>query len=1312
MDHSDPLDSSGRSLEIFISSPTDVLGEREIAERVIARLDGMWSAHVRLHAERWERRHYHAAKSFQEAIGNMGTFDLVVGILWKRIGSPLPSDRFRRADGSSYESGTIFELESAIAASETGGKPLVYLFRKTAPVLFSASSVDEDRHQHEALLEWWKRTVRDAEGHFRRGYQSFADPEAFEQSLETLLEAHLREAGLIPAGVAWDIKTKGSPYPGLIAYDSTYKAVFFGRALATANALEEIKVAADRGAPVILIVGPSGSGKSSLVRAGLMPHFAGPNISGVDSWRQILIEPSTEPLLAFAQRLYAAAGLPELAEGPQPTPESFAALARQSADAAAQAIKWGLERAAAAQQRKIGGGRMPVGRILLVLDQLEILLDSPQRSALAQLTRALVESETTWVIATLRSDRYSDLQRDADFVELRKRSALFDLPPPGASEIADIVKGPARSAGLVFEERDGVSLAKVISAELTGSDALPLLQMTLAQLFAARQGKTLTYAAYEAIGGLEGAIAAHADAVFAKVSLSGQATLDALLRTLVADIDQEGQLTVRTPDRSAIIAAGVTAELIDKMTEARLLVNAEGTVRIAHEALLRRWQRAKTSPALQPEAIHLRRQIEPNYRTWNQTRLDSDLLQRGTALAAAEDIVRKHPGAFPAELTDYIERSAEVMAARSRAEELRAEREARRARWQTYAVTAVALVLAALSVTIFRLYNSASHSFLLALLTRTDQYLIDAMPSHAFAMASTLSKSSLVDRALSGVGLSDIKSDEAVRLSTISAITQPASVGPLRTLMRENPANAAALTADGRKFAIGYADGTIMVGNVDRGGKDSKLLGHTARIWAVAFSPDARFLASASTHEVLLWDLERGEAKPLCDGGSNFTDVAFDPRGKYLAWSSHQGSVTVWDTTAATFQSFRDQKAANAVSFSPDGALLASSGDDGTIVVRRTDDWSVQNTIRTGATDIISIAFNKDGTKLAAASLAGPVDIWTLTSDAEVSTRLQVRAEKRWKVRYSPDGATLAVASWDGTIGFWDADTLQYRGTIDGNDERVNDISFARSQPLLLTADESGAVRFWDVRAIKPVFIDTANDRRETLVGRYSPDGSKFAAGGKDGLATLYRVDENGQFHRVCTVQHENWVTGIAFSSDGKRVVSNDQGENGAKVWDSDSCQPIDIPILPKGAIRSVTLSPVGNQIAWSDDANRIWLARLDGTDPPTELPAIHTNDVRGLDFSPDGTLLVSAGSDGKVLVWNTSDGTLFRRLSDGGPAIFTTRFAGGAGTLIAAGGVEDRIQVWDITRPKGQELIKELPAVGGANRTRVQSRWVNSRLW
>ena len=1285
------------SVKIFISSPYDVLGEREIAERVIARLDGMWGVHIRLHAERWERRHYQAARSFQQAIGNMADYDLVVGILWKRVGSPLPPDQFLREDGTAYESGTVFELESAIASSEQHGKPFVYLFRKTAPVQFSADTVDEDRRQHESLLAWWGSTMRDDSGHFRRGYQEFEGSEDFEQSLETLLEEHLRETGLIPSGAAWDIETKGSPFPGLVPYDQKYQTVFFGRALATANAMDELKVAADRSAPVLLIVGPSGSGKSSLARAGLMPQFGRSPIAGVDFWRQILLDPATDPILAFAQHLYDAGGLPELAQSPQRTPESFAALAHQSADAAAQAIKWGLDRAAEAEQKKAGGGRMPVCRLLIVLDQLEIFINNPCRSAVAQLMRALVENEVAWVIATLRSDRYEDFQRDPDFVELRKRSALFDLPPPGASEIADIVKGPARCAGLVFEERDGVSLSKVISSEVSGADSLPLLQMTLAQLFAAREGKTLTYAAYKDIGGLEGAIATHAEKVFATVPPEAQETLDALLRMLVADIDQDGRLTIRTPSRAALIEGGAAPELVDKMTEARLLVSAEGALRIAHEALLRRWQRGAESPALQPEAIRLRRQIEPNYRIWRDTGLETDLLQQGTTLATAEDIIRHHPSAFPADMTDYIMRSIKAAEAHLR-------EKVRRARRRTYAVAGIAVLLAGLSTVIYWLYEDARHNFLLALLTKTDQYLLDGKPSHALAMANSLDRSSSVDQAMSVFVPANTGSEEAVRVSTIKEITERASSIPLLTLVRTSPANAAAYSPDGSMFAIGYEDGTLMIGPTDRNGEDTKLKGHEDRIWTVAFSPDGKQIASATSHKVLLWDVGRGEALELCGGTPPFTDVAFDPRGKYLAWSSRDGSVTVQNLQTSQTQSFQAQPDAIwAIAFSRDGALFASSGDEGDIVVRGTDDWNVQETIETSDIDVISIAFDGTGRKIAAASLDGPVGIWALGagSDAGPVARVPTRTEKRWKVGYSPDGATIAVASWDGTVGFWDAETLQYRGTIDGNDERVNDISFLSvdGSRKLLTAAESGAVRFWDLATVRPVFADTANDRRETLVGRYSSDGTKFAAGGKDGSAALFRVTDDGALQFNCAFKHEKWVTSVAFSPDGSHGLSGDRGKNGVKLWNAETCQEVGRPIpTEEAAFRAVAFSPAGDQIAWSGNGGDLWLMRLDSDAAPTKLPDVHTEELREIDFNDDGTFLVSGGKDGKVLVWDVANRTLARTLRDGGPAIFTTRFGAG-GRLIAAGGTEDQIQVWDLTRPKGEELIAELPAVGGSNR-------------
>lgn len=1283
---------------VFLSSPADVTTEREIADRVIARLDGIWQAHVRLSAVRWERHHYEAARSFQEAIGAMSAYDIVIGIVWKRIGSELAGDSFSRPDGSPYESGTVFEIETALASSNSSGRPKVYAFRCTRPVTFAAGSWQDDQRQYEALTGWWNRTFRDEAGHYRRGYHEFATSEQFEQILEKLLEAYLREAGLIPSGPAWDVATKGSPYPGLLPYDRDHSNVFFGRALAVAGALEELKAAAARETPALFIVGPSGSGKSSLARAGLVPYFRGAQIAGIDFWRYLLIEPAKDGIAALAQRLYAQDALPELATGPQSTPQSLAVLLRQAPDAAAEAVKWALGAAARAEHDSIGGGKRPVGKLLIVLDQMETVLDDPDRQTVAAFLRAVVQNEASWLIATLRSDRYADLQLDPDFMAVRRRGALFDLPPPGPSEIADIIRGPARAASLAFEEKDGVSLAKRIGAAVSGADALPLLQMTLAQLFETRERDTLTYAAYEAMGELEGAIAAHADDVFRSVTPEGQARLDAVLRQLVADIDDNGRLTIRTPERSAVASDPASQELVTKMTEGRLLAVADGGVRVAHEALLRRWQRAAESPALQPAAIRLRRQIEPSFKTWQATGKGSDLLPSGTTLAAAETIVCDHPGALPPEIDGYVRLSVE--AARSRA-----QADVRRARRRAYVAIGVAAMLASLGLMVFRLYNEASHNFTMALLTKADQLLVEEKPTQAALVAGSLVASDAPHKFLSALGLAPVSNDEAVRIKTIARIAGPASSIPLRTFKREHGATAVEFSPDGKRFAVGYGSGDVILFKADGAGPEIHLQGHHGRVGAVRFSPDGRWLASTTGTEVLLWDLAEKRVRPVCDRESSITDVSFDPAGHYLAWTTKDGRVSLWDRNTGARTSFADHKRwALAIDFSADGTLLASSGDDGVIVVRDTKDWSVRRRIVTGRVDLVGLSFSPDGKRIATASLAGPVDVWTLDHERPETSGIAVTGpnDKRWKVRFSPDGRWLAVASWNGSVRMLDGATLQYRGTIDGNDHRINGAAFASDSSRLLTAAESGAVRLWDLASLHPMFDVTPDNARETIIGAYSRDGTRFLTGGKDGLARIYRVDDQGSLHFVCAVEHRNWVIGAAFSPDGKEAVSiglaeGEITEDVIKRWDTKSCRIAETALdRERRYVQGIAYSPVGRRVAWATRSGQIWISDLDANVPPTPLPQVHTAIVAEMDFSPDGKYLVSGGRDRRVIVWDVAAKTVFKELRGHSGAVNTAKFSP-TGNIVASGGSENQILVWDITR--ADPLITTLGVKGGVNR-------------
>jgi WD40 repeat protein/energy-coupling factor transporter ATP-binding protein EcfA2 len=1283
-------------VEIFLASPSDVGAERDIAERVISRLDGIWKAHVRLRTKRWEKAHYQAIKGFQEAIGAMTAFDVVIGILWKRIGSPLPPDLFQRPDGSAYESGTVFEIESAIASCNAKQKPAVYILKKTEEVKFGAQTVDEEKQQYHALQGWWSRTFVDAQGHYRRGYQTYETLEEFEDRLGELLETHLREQKLIPAGPAWDIRANGSPYPGLIRYGLEYAPVYFGRSLTVTEGMEELIKASEREMPALFVVGPSGSGKSSLVMAGLVPQFSGRGIPGLDFWRLALVEPADDLMGLIATQLFNA--LPEMASGPHGDARSFCAIARSSTEAAVGCIKWALERAGERIRGQTGGGQKQTGRLLLVFDQLETILCSPDARQISALARALVENQAAWFVATLRSDCYAELQNDCDLFAMRQRGVLLDLPLPGASEISDIIKGPARGANLVFETREDVSLATVIRSAVSGPDALALLQMTLKRLFDSRDGNTLTYEAYEKMGGLEGAIAAHADGTFALLSPAAQSKLDGLLRSLVADIEDSGRLTICTPARRDVVTDAASRELVERMMEARLLVGAGDSVRIAHEALLRRWRLAVKSPALQPEAIRLRRQIQPNYELWKKTGLDSDLLQQGTALAAAERIAGEHPGAFPPELEDFIRRSCERATRQETLEKLKAQADARRAKLRASIAFAMVAVLAVISFAAVRLYVRANENFVLALLAKADEFLVQNKPSHARFVAESIPEN-WFSNLLVLTGLWS-EPEASIRTATIAQIAGPAAALPLSSYMGKSGATAVA-AADGQHFAAGFSDGDIILAPVNGTGETKRLAGHSATIRALGFSPDGTQIVSASTdHSIRIWNLTTGDFKVFCLPA--LVDSIAINGDRTVALASEDGKVSLFNIDSPDVRNpfSEDHKSAYAVTFSADGSLLASSGKDGAIFVRRVSDGALLNRIETGRANLVSVSFSPDAARLASASVLGPVDVWETFAAGSRGKQIPVAAEKRFAVRFSPDGRFLAVASWDGTAQLIDGQSYDYIATIDGHDHWLNDLTFATGSSRLITAAQSGAVRVWATERLRPMFFTVQDDNEETLWGRYSPDGAKFASGGRTGLARMYSVDADGSLHPLCSVRHDGEVRSIAFSPDGRQALSvgNREGvaDNVVRLWDAADCRVVrDFPV---GAdeVYAVAYASSGEYIAWAHRSGVIELTKLDGEWRTIKLPNLHGDTVFKLDLSPDGKLLASAGRDKRVIIWNVAQKTVSRELSGAHQQRVTTVKFSPDGRLIASGGPEEHIYIWDLSR--SEPLIKTLDVPGGSN--------------
>ncbi|HYC64113.1 MAG TPA: hypothetical protein VEC14_05220, partial [Reyranellaceae bacterium] len=398
-----------REVRIFVSSPADVMPERQRLERVAERLNGRLGGAVHLTCVRWEERFYTADRTFQAQIAPSIACDLVISIFWTRLGTTLPPDfPDKLPDGRPYPSGTAYELLTALEASKQRSLPDVFVFRKTAA---SATPIDNAARQAfnrqlDALEGFWEEWFLNREGQFRAAFNSFTNTDEFEAQVERLLRHWLDEKGLLRREVRWRIEEKGSPFRGLLPFDTGHAEVFFGRAAEIERGRERLVDGAQRGAPFLLILGASGTGKSSLARAGLIPRLTAPGaVEGVDTWRVARLALGIgdhDPLQALGAALLEA--LPELADTPNATPAGLAGQLEDGGDAAAGLVRWALDRVAIAIGQREGFDRPVAPRLLLLVDQFEGLfaahVTADKRRAFIAALDGLVRSGLAWTIAT------------------------------------------------------------------------------------------------------------------------------------------------------------------------------------------------------------------------------------------------------------------------------------------------------------------------------------------------------------------------------------------------------------------------------------------------------------------------------------------------------------------------------------------------------------------------------------------------------------------------------------------------------------------------------------------------------------------------------------------------------------------------------------------------------------------------------------------------------------------------------------------------------------------------------------------------
>ena len=711
-------------LRFFVSSPGDVTAARELVAQIIEKLAHEYTRFFELEPYLWEYEPMLASGHFQDSIEPPSQFDVVIIILESRLGTRLPERtairEYRGIGGRTQLTGTEWEFEDALIAARERGVPDLLVYRSQRDARIKSRDPQSRRaafEQLEALDAFWSRHFAD-QGGFIGAYSEFADLEEFaaktEKDLRRCIERRIEKLRAGPQAAPMRLWAK-DPFRGLEAYEFEHAPILFGRDVAIGAALLRLITNAEAGRPFLLVLGASGSGKSSLVKAGVVPRLLVPQrVSGAAFLRRVVFRASDahagEDLFdALARRLTedqgAGIALPELLEGSMPVRE-LAQHLRQATEHPHLPFAMVLNRLAEAARDQGRMLRYQQPKLLLVIDQLEELytgerVQAQERAQFVHLLAGLVRSGLVWVVATLRSDFWHRVSETPELLQLADGQGRLDLLPPTRAELTQMIRGPAEAAAINFEvaPATGIPLNDAIAEEAAAEPGvLPLMSYLLDQLYHSdvREGaETLTYATYRTLGGLKGAIARRADAVLSAQPDEVQRALRQVLFALVQVSATEGDVE-RVVARRAPLASfpegSPKRRLIEALLDpaARLLV-AEGTdakgatVRVAHEALINEWATARDCVAANAAALKTRRMIEERHARWQELTAGdpeqaaapeaaqpaaSRSRERGLLtdvdLSDAERLLKDHREELAADVVAFIERSSEANRRRHR----------------------------------------------------------------------------------------------------------------------------------------------------------------------------------------------------------------------------------------------------------------------------------------------------------------------------------------------------------------------------------------------------------------------------------------------------------------------------------------------------------------------------------------------------------------------------------------------------------------------------------------------------------------------